>query len=188
MKVQISPLTFCFSALFLLLNHDRSLIAGLCAVIIHEAGHLIFIGLCGCQLEKLCITPIGLTISRSGITSHLQDLFINLSGPLFNLAAAGLFYWLAPSAANLKLSVTANLYFGLLNLLPILSLDGGKALKSLMMIKWMSALTERICQIISAFFLFLLWLLSAALLLMTDGSPSLLLFCIGLFLSQVTAR
>lgn len=181
MKINISPFTFLFYALLLVFCHDRAIVASITAVAIHEAAHLCVIALCGCTVEGIELTPIGLTIRRIGLTGHLQDLAINLAGPLANLAVA-IIWTLAISADSLP--VAANLFFGLLNLLPIGALDGGKAIESLLSLRLSEQISHSVCRFLSAICLFLLWLFAAAELLMLDGSPSLLLFCVGLFMAQ----
>lgn len=183
MKINISPFTYLFYALMLLFCHDRAVIASISAVVIHEAAHLSVIALCGCSVESIEVTPIGLTIHRTGLTRHLQDAAIHLAGPLANLSAAAV--WTLVFGVD-SLLVSANLFFGLLNLLPIASLDGSKALSALLACFFSEMRCQKICRTLSNLFLLLLWLLSAASLLMLDGNPSLLFFCIGLFMAQNT--
>lgn len=165
----------------LLFFHDQAIIASLTAVILHEAAHLALIGLCGCTIDCIEVTPIGLTIRRTGLTGHLSDIAIHLSGPFANLTTA--LVWMTVCGTD-TLTFAANLFFGLLNLLPIKSLDGEKALYALLAIFLSESYCRRACRIISNLFLLLLWMLSSASLLMLDGTPSLLFFCIGLFAAQ----
>lgn len=183
MNIKISPITYLFYALMLLISHDRTIVAGVSAVLIHESAHLAVIALCGCQINRIDVTPIGLSIQRIGITSHLQDVAIHIAGPMANLAVAGLF---AIACQNTDLlPVSANLFFGLLNLIPIETLDGGKVLSALLARRLSISGCQFICQSLSKVFMFILWMLSAASLLMLEGSPSLLVFCVGLFIAQL---
>lgn len=183
MKINISPFTYLFFALMLLFSHDRSVMAGISAVVVHEAAHLAVIALCGCRVERISVTPIGLTIRRTGLTGHLQDIAIHLAGPMANLTVAGV---LTPLFENAQaMPITANLFFGWLNLLPITALDGSKALAALLALRRSEMRCQQVCQALSNICLFLLWMLACAELLMLDGSPSLLFFCIGLFLTQI---
>lgn len=186
MKLHISPFTYLFYAFMLLFCHDRTVIASVSAVLIHEAAHLAVIALCKCRIEHITVTPIGLSIGRTGLTSHLQDFAIYFSGPLANFAAAGILAFCFGQTDLLP--ITANLYFGLLNLLPIEALDGGKAFSALLSIQLHERLCRCVCKILSCVCLLLLWMASIAILLMLDGNASLLLFCSGLFCSQVNNR
>lgn len=182
MKIHISPFTYLFYAILLLFCHDQTVVAGISAVAIHEAAHLSVIALCGCSIECVELTPIGLTIHRTGLTGHLQDLAINLAGPLANLSVAAIWSLTALSGT---LPVASNLFFGLLNLFPIAALDGEKALSALLSLRLSEPQSRRICRVLSSIALLLLWMLSSAELLMLDGSPSLLFFCVGLFLAEI---
>lgn len=184
MKIQISPYTYLFYALLLLVNHDRSIVAEIAAVFIHETGHLLVISLGGCKVDGVTITPIGLTIKRTGLTGHRQDVAIHLAGPFTNLSTALILTVMGCDIDSLP--VSANLFFALLNLLPITPLDGGKALSSLLSLIFSHRVCQSVCRYLSYGCLFMLWLFAAAELLMLDGSPSLLLFCIGLFISQIS--
>lgn len=183
MKLKISPFTYLFYALLLLFCHDLVVISTFTAVVVHEAAHLVVIALCGCTIECIDITPIGLTIRRTGLTGHLQDIAIHLAGPTVNIAIASV--WIFCYRAD-SYTAAANLFFGLLNLLPIESLDGGKALLAMLACKLSEHTARLITQVLSYITLFILWLLAAAELLMLDGSPSLLFFCLGLFGSKMT--
>lgn len=167
----------------LLLSHDKTIIAGITSVIVHEAAHLTVIALCGCTVEGIEVTPVGLIIQRIGLTGHLQDIAIHLAGPLANLGMAGILYALSMDAQALP--VTANLFFGLLNLLPIETLDGGKAFEAMLATRLSELRCLRVCRLLSNTCLLLLWMLSAASLLMLDGSPSLLIFCVALFVASM---
>ncbi len=182
MKIRISPFTYLFYAILLLFCHDQTVVAGISAVAIHEAAHLCVIALCGCSVDSIELTPIGLTIHRTGLTGHFQDFAINFAGPLANLSVAAIWSLTALSGT---LPVASNLFFGLLNLLPITALDGGNALSALLSLRLTEMRSRRICRVLSDIALLLLWMLSAAELLMLDGSPSLLFFGVGLFIAQI---
>lgn len=159
-----------------------AVVATFSAVLIHEAAHLTLIALCGCSVEGIEVTPMGLSIRRTGITGHLQDLAIHLAGPLANFLLASV--WIGSIGID-TLPAAANLFFGLLNLLPIDALDGAKALTALLACKLDERACRRVVRWVSDCTLFLLWLFACAELLMLDGSPSLLFFCIGLFLARI---
>lgn len=184
MKFHISPLTYLFYAFMLLICHNLAVIAALSAVLVHEAAHLLAIAICGCSLESIDATPLGLIIRRTGITGHVQDIAIHAAGPIANLLLVCI--WTRTIGSN-SLPVAANLFFGLLNLLPIQSLDGGKALSALLAYKLDESTCSRIGRWVSNSALFILWLIASAELLMLDGSPSLLFFCIGLFMEEINS-
>lgn len=177
MKVHLSPMTLLFFALYLLMDHDLTLAASLTAILIHELTHLIVLLLCKGRASGLTITPLGLSIERTGLLSHGQELLLSLSAPIMNLLLAGVFAWMHLSPCT----VYANLSFGLLNLFPIHPLDGAKALHAFLSRHLQLSIAEWCCQLISMIFLFILWLLSVGIALLPDTNLSPLLLCTALF-------
>ena len=171
MKLNLSPLTLLFFALYLLTTHDLTLIFTVTAIVIHELTHLIVLYLCNGHATKLTVSPLGLSIERTGSLSYNQEAMLALSAPLVNLILAGVFYInrLSPYA------VSANLSFGLFNLLPIFPLDGAKEH------------ADCFGRVLSAVFLFGLWLFSIALALFGDNNLSLLLLSAALFFANLSS-
>ncbi|MBR2132821.1 MAG: hypothetical protein IJ955_09890 [Oscillospiraceae bacterium] len=184
MKLNLSPLTLLFFALYLLTVHDLTLVYTVSAIIIHELTHLAVLYLCNGRAAKLTVTPIGLSIDRCGLLSHFQEALLSFSAPTVNLLLAGVFY-----VGNLSpFAVYANLTFGLFNLLPILPLDGAKGLHALLCLQLPAELAERIGKWISIVFLFFLWLFSIAIALFSDSNLSLLLLCAALFFANSSQK
>lgn len=181
MKLNLSPLTLLFFALYLLTIHDLTLVFTVTAIMIHELTHLIVLYLCNGHATKLTVSPLGFSIERSGGLSYHQEALLSLSAPMINLILAGVFYINKCS----PYAVSANLSFGLFNLLPISPLDGAKGIHALLCKCLSIERAEHICRFISAFFLFGLWLFSIALALFSDGNLSLLLLSATLFFANV---
>ncbi len=180
MKLHLSPLTLIYFAICLLLSHQLTLAAVCSAVFVHELVHLIVLWMAGGRAVSLTVTPMGLSIERAGLLSHIAEVILSLSAPVANLLLAAIYarFSLDPC------TVEANLGFGLLNLLPILPLDGGKALKACLQRYLTPASAERTVRCVSSVCLLLLWLLAVASALVLDGSMSLLLFSVGLFFAD----
>lgn len=172
-------MTLIYFALCLLFSHNLTLAAVSSAVLIHELTHLIVLWMTGGAATSLTVTPMGLSMERIGLLSHPEELLLSLSAPLANLLLAALYAHLTLDACTIE----ANLGFGLLNLLPIYPLDGGKALASLLSVRLDRDTTERIVSRVSMFFLLLFWLLAVAVALVTSGGLSMLLLSVGLFWS-----
>lgn len=182
MKVQLSPLTLLFFALYLLMEHDLTLVASLSAIMIHELIHLMVLHICKGRATRLTVTPLGLSIHRIGLLSYGQEMALSLSAPLGNLLLAGIF-------AGFRLNfcaVTANLSFGLLNLLPIYPLDGAKALRAVLSRHLQLAKTEWLCHMVSMACLLLLWLLSVGIALLPGENLSPLILCVALFSANLS--
>ncbi len=182
MKIHIPARTVLFWAVCLLFSHRIDAVAAITAISVHELTHLTVLWAGGGRAIALTVTPLGLTIERSGLLSHWGECVLSLSAPLCNLLLA-LLYWHWELA---EWAVAANLGYGLLNLLPIVPLDGGKALEALLSVRLCESFTQRIMGTVSAVTLFLLWLFAIAVALVLDGNLSLLFFCAGLFGQQMT--
>ena len=96
------------------------------AVAIHELGHIALLRLSGAQLTRLRLDVFGCRLDYHGELSREWMLCAVLAGP-----AAGLVYGLAALAIGGEYGETTGVVSFLLtafNLLPILPLDGGRAL------------------------------------------------------------
>lgn len=97
--------------------------------VLHETGHCIAAALEGSKVRSLRLTAVGaeMKLASDISLSYMQDARIAFAGPAANLIAA----WIA---ARLEANLLAglNLCFGLLNLLPIRPLDGGRILTDLL--------------------------------------------------------
>lgn len=109
------------------------------AVLLHELGHAMVIRSLGWESVIVLHGFGGVTLSRSRPTP-LQQIGVSLAGPAVNLAlAAGafgglLFFPTGRVAAFLDSFLMVNLFLGLFNLLPIVPLDGGQVLRSVLRI------------------------------------------------------
>lgn len=93
--------------------------------VLHELGHFAAALAFGSRVRFLRLTAAGaeMGLDQNVQLSYVQDAVLALSGPAVNLAAA----WLA-SRVGCTLAAGLNFCFGMLNLLPIRPLDGGRIL------------------------------------------------------------
>lgn len=167
---------------FILLYPTVETLAVILAVALHEIGHLILLLALGEQVDGMRVTPFGLTIHRRvRICPPTTDLWVHLAGPAANLILFLLLYPI-PNPFFSHFAET-NLFFGLLNLLPISSLDGGQALAVLLSLFLSEQAADRVAKRMSFGVLILLWLTAIYLILFLQGGISLLFFCIWLFAS-----
>lgn len=135
----------------------------LLSVLLHELGHITAMRIFGVPLEEIGLYPFGVQIRQGGSQGgYGQDVIIYLSGCGVSLLLAGLFY-----LTNHPLWSAVNLALGLFNLLPILPLDGGQALKSLCRKHTTEIRTRQISQLLAM--VVLLPLSGAALFLFRQG-------------------
>lgn len=91
------------------------------SVIAHELGHITMLFIRGHKPQKIIIHAFGTVINAENLS--LKDMVITaMAGPLFSLILCVVFYFLYMPL------FTPNLLIGLINLFPIMPLDGGRSL------------------------------------------------------------
>lgn len=112
-------------AILIYVDGQHIVLWSLFACIIHEAGHWITIHLMGGNIQELRLTVVGaeMKLDPRNSFSYGREVVVALAGPAFNLLAA----WIC-ILGEWHLLAGLNLCFGILNLLPIFPLDGGRAL------------------------------------------------------------
>lgn len=128
-KVTCSAGFLLLAASLIYLDGVRLFVQVLIACILHEAGHYGAARSFGSRVCTLRLTAAGaeMKLDPRVQLSYVQDALLAFSGPAVNLTAA----WLA-ARAEANLFVGLNLSLGLLNLLPIRPLDGGRILTDLL--------------------------------------------------------
>lgn len=113
------------TAALIYLDGQGLVLWGALACVLHECGHWAAIVLLGGRVSFLRLTAVGAEMEldpRRSLT-YGREAAAALAGPAVNLLLA----WLA-ARAGWYLFAGMNLCLGLLNLLPIRALDGGRAL------------------------------------------------------------
>lgn len=102
---------------------------GLLCCTVHELGHVAAAWRFGGRVERLSLTAVGaeLSFSYRFPLSYGRESAVVLAGPGANLLLGGLFFWL-----ERYLPAVLSLGLGAFNLLPILPLDGGRVVHSLL--------------------------------------------------------
>ena len=125
-RFTVSPGFLTLLGLLFYLDQGVGLLGwGLLACVLHELGHIAAVRLLGGRVERLSLTAAGAELALDGERplSYGRELAVSLAGPAASLLTA----WLAASA-GLFLLAGLSLGQGLFNLLPVLPLDGGRAL------------------------------------------------------------
>src|SRR5580704_91133 len=119
------------------------------SVLLHELGHTLVARKYGIRTTEIVMYPIGGVSRPERIPKGREEFWIAISGPLVNaLIAAVLFGWLAtqhqfvpiellrdPTDANLAQRIaTGNFLLFVFNLLPAYPMDGGRVLRSALML------------------------------------------------------
>ncbi|OYT93284.1 MAG: hypothetical protein CFE43_03285 [Burkholderiales bacterium PBB3] len=110
----------------------------LAVVAIHEGGHYLAMRLTGYRNVSVFFLPGlgGLAMGEKATATPFEKLFVYLAGPVPGIALAGLAFWATASGwwtgpTWLNEFLIASLVINFLNLLPIVPLDGGRVLETL---------------------------------------------------------
>lgn len=122
-----------------------------CAVI-HELGHIIAMSACGVKIHSITVMPFGAEIrSDVSMLPYMKEAFVASAGALAN-AVSGIsslaVYAFTHGVCPLFFAF-ANFFLAFINLLPIKTLDGGRALKSVLLAKISCGSAEKISDFVS---------------------------------------
>lgn len=127
--VCVRPSALLTPALFLLLTDTPILLAALLpAALLHELAHYAVLRLCGVRTARFTLTGLGasLYVPELHRLSYGAELLSAAAGPLMNLLL-----WVLLSLTGreeLTLFAGAQMVLGILNLLPVRPMDGGRIL------------------------------------------------------------
>lgn len=162
--VEIHPL---FWVATLVLAHDRLfeplhllswVVVVSVSILLHEMGHALALRRLGHRpgIELGATGGMTWAASRMGL-SPLADILVSLAGPIAGFmigAPLTVLGWLLPGLYSVPILgvfygdvVFVNVWWGLLNLLPILPLDGGHVMRAWLRRSWPSVATVRSLQI-----------------------------------------
>ena len=149
----------------------------LSAILLHECGHMIALCLFRAKLVSARVTPFGMTLTHTPLSSPCKNAAVALSGPLFGIIG----YIVSHYSGHFPLFSMISLYLSLFNLIPIASLDGNRILRSLLEIFFAPHTSDCCSLFISKLSLLSLWLIGTYSFFLLDGSPSLFLMALTLF-------
>ncbi|MDQ0878011.1 stage IV sporulation protein FB [Paenibacillus sp. V4I3] len=107
-------------------------------VLVHEFGHLAAANGFGWRVREVQFLPFGgvLIVDELGTAPTREELIVSLAGPLqhvWMILVALLMKWVDVGASSWwDYFIEANLMIGLFNLIPVMPLDGGKVMQSLL--------------------------------------------------------
>lgn len=133
MRLSVHPLFILALAISIFFATADFFIVLTVAVILHELAHAVVAKNLGAVVSRITLTPFGgaLNLQTKFLTPH-QKCLVYLAGPSASLLLSllfGVMVWLFPTIFNyLEYLVAANFLVGVINLLPIYPLDGGKIL------------------------------------------------------------
>ena len=150
------------------------------AILIHEAGHLLAARLMHMKPGGIAADSVGIRLLFDGVPpSYGKEILLCAAGPAANLLSLPIALFLPTEKSGFFLAVSAALAF--LNLMPIEGFDGGRILYGTLCLRLTPNTADRISELLSFLFLFVLWCASVYLLMRTGSELSLFLFSAALF-------
>jgi len=113
------------------------MLAVLVSILLHELGHALAYRLYRVDASIVLTMLAGLTVPSSSLAGRWQRVFVSLAGPGAGFLLAAAIYFIPgpglPKHVSILLSFLffINLYWGVINLLPVWPLDGGKVSQEL---------------------------------------------------------
>ena len=126
-KMRFDPGAVLLLGLLLFSLTLKEIAALFTAVLVHEAGHLIALMLIGAPPDGIHFTISGPVILYHQPEERWKIVICALSGPIMGLLLFIIFYRAWPACAGISLLLS------IMNLLPVLPLDGGRAMNALLM-------------------------------------------------------
>lgn len=136
--IRISPILLLMMAGMLVLGQGNMLFIIIISVGVHEIGHALCARALNMKVQEVYFFPLG-GVSKMNTkleNAGWKETVISLFGPLINITMACIAYAIQENVAlNFSLwpFITTNITLAAFNLLPALPLDGGRALRAMMM-------------------------------------------------------
>ena len=161
----------------LLLDRENRVICCFAAALLHELGHVWMMRLFSVRVRGLKLRLFDILIEADEPASLRADICITLGGVMMNFLCAVVF-----CPFSLKLGLP-HLMLGVFNLLPVMSLDGGRLLSLLLSRRFSPRVSETVLRITT--FLFLLPLMTAGIFLLFQSGYNYSLLAISLYLTAI---
>ena len=161
----------------LLLDREDRFVCCFAAAAAHELGHIIMMRLYSVRVRGISVRLFDVLIEADSPPSFRADCWITLGGALMNLILA------AVCISFGGFFGTANLAMGCFNLMPVISLDGGRLLTLILTRRLSQRAADIILRISS--FLILLPLLTAGVYVLFRSGYNYSLLLLSLYLLAV---
>lgn len=168
----------CFMTI---MDNSHIMFMGIVSSILHEFGHIIAMMCEKRDVKQIKIGMFNVDILDSNRSkfNYSTDLTILFSGSLMNFVICILCIWINLIFKSYIIDVVGyeNLFIGIVNLIPVVPLDGGQILFVLLSKKFDIITCEKIMQLVSFFTLLPLAILGFAVLIDSKYNFSLLFLC-----------
>ncbi len=158
---------------------------------LHEAGHIVALKMAGAKIQNITVVPFGAEIRTDvDMLPYKKELLVALAGPAANIILAVvllLIYFLANSRVVMFFAA-CNLILAFINLVPVRTLDGSRALSAVLLEKMPYEKADAYIESISSAAFAFLTFASFVLLVVTGCNFSLVIFCVYTFISVYARR
>ena len=153
---------------------------------LHEIAHIFVAHRLGVKIRGVEVLPFGITmrLGESGIKKPKDEIRVSLAGPLCNLVVAYLTYGFYGGQLR-DFIICTSLAIGLFNLLPVLPLDGGRVLRSVLVMRYGCIKGSKIAMKVTATLSFFVVVAGAYVLYATGFNFSFLLIG-GFLIANIT--
>ncbi len=175
-KISLTSLLLIPAVIF---DPSGTILATVLAALTHELGHLAVIYFVGIGTKEISVTPYGLEIAtKRSYKSFGEEIAVNCAGCLINF----LCFFAFSSVAGYAVSFAhASLTLGILNALPVLSLDGGEVLHAFLSSFLPFKKAERASRAISFVTLVIMWCIAVYIFMFSGYNYSLFIMSVWLF-------
>ena len=190
-KIFAVPIEVSFWALLLVSCAVVSSVKGqeivlvcLLCTLIHESGHLLMICKVKGKPQSIIVNPFEIRINSelSDVTLKEEILIVSF-GVIFNLMfslVAGLLYLIFPFEMFLQISISS-LCIGILNLMPVESLDGGQLFAIILNRLFSQNVADKIIDVVGVVFILPIAITGVAVLFISKYNFSVLFIALFLF-------
>ena len=162
MKAKVDLKIFFILLLYILTQKIEIFTITFIFIILHEIGHIVSGILLGLKINKLQLNIAGISLEfkNYGKERKINNIIIDLAGPLINLISAiiGIFI-------KLEIIIYVNAMLFIINMLPIYPLDGGRILKTIFIYKTTYKEAMKKIESISKYTLIILSIFASILIL-----------------------
>lgn len=176
-------------------NSINELCISYASVILHELAHLFVALKFRIKINGFVIMPFGVYIRLNDriISDPKTECIICVAGPVFNLLVlviCAAYILLSPSASTARMTffMCSNAALFMINTLPIIPLDGGRILRSLLVHRYGFITASRICNVVSSLNIILVGIFSVYVLYITKFNVSAMLLCAFLIFNMSEER
>jgi stage IV sporulation protein FB len=176
LTVQFRFTFFAMLTAMLIIDRTGIILFGLLACILHELGHIIAFVIVDHIPELISFESSGIRLVKSQKTiSYKQEIFVLIAGSGVNFIFAAVFGLINTKSAAFFCGV--HLILGAFNMLPIGTLDGGRIVKLLFLLKVSPSRADFLCNFISVLFFIPLILFSVYLFIVSKNFTLLITTC-----------